>query len=261
MGHSHSEPLPPPTQSPQESPSHQSPEMIPTSWSWAHWPCLTCSSPETKSKGSCPCLPLSLCLLMDPKGSHCGPCSKTSPFFLGTVSNKLSSLFLFFFLGPHLWHMEIPWLGVESELHLQAYATATATPDPSQATCANCAAACDNARSLTHWGKPGIEATSSWRWCQVLNPLSHSRNSPTSLFSGSGLPICWPYYWPHFFNYYYTIFQNKYQPMSLRTTMVVFPQELRLVSGCLRFKICASGGPALGEGCQGWWSGPSFPGG
>ena len=39
---------------------------------------------------------------------------------------------LFFgFLGPHLRHMEVPRLGVESELQLPAYTTATATPDPS----------------------------------------------------------------------------------------------------------------------------------
>ena len=36
----------------------------------------------------------------------------------------------FFFLGPHLWYMEVPRLGVESELLLPASTTATATPDP-----------------------------------------------------------------------------------------------------------------------------------
>ena len=46
------------------------------------------------------------------------------------------SLFVFsVFLGPHLWHMEISRLRVESELQLPAYTTATAiataTPDPS----------------------------------------------------------------------------------------------------------------------------------
>ena len=33
------------------------------------------------------------------------------------------------FLGPHLWHMEIPRLGVESELQLLAYITAKAMQD------------------------------------------------------------------------------------------------------------------------------------
>ena len=41
-------------------------------------------------------------------------------------------LFPFFvFLGPHLQHMEVPRLGVELELQLLAYTTATAKPDPS----------------------------------------------------------------------------------------------------------------------------------
>ena len=35
--------------------------------------------------------------------------------------------FFFFFLGPHLWHMEVPRLGVKSELQVLAYTTATAT--------------------------------------------------------------------------------------------------------------------------------------
>ena len=39
---------------------------------------------------------------------------------------------LFFsFLGPHLWHMDIPRLGVESELQLLAYTTVTAMQSPS----------------------------------------------------------------------------------------------------------------------------------
>ena len=38
--------------------------------------------------------------------------------------------YFFFFLGPHLWHMEVSRLEVECELQLWAYTTATATPDP-----------------------------------------------------------------------------------------------------------------------------------
>ena len=40
--------------------------------------------------------------------------------------------YLFVFLGPHPGHMEVPSLGVKSELRLPAYATATAMPDPSR---------------------------------------------------------------------------------------------------------------------------------
>ena len=36
-----------------------------------------------------------------------------------------------FFLGPHPWHVEVPRLGVESELQVLAYTTATPMPDPS----------------------------------------------------------------------------------------------------------------------------------
>ena len=56
-------------------------------------------------------------------------------------------------LGQHLQHMEVPELGVELELQLPAYTTATATPDPS--------CGCD----LNH---------SSWQ-CRILNPPIEAR--------------------------------------------------------------------------------------
>ena len=62
-------------------------------------------------------------------------------------------LLIFCFLGSHPWqygNMEVPRVGVESELQLPAYTTATAMPDPTHV--------CD----LHH---------SSWQ-CQILNPLS-----------------------------------------------------------------------------------------
>ena len=59
--------------------------------------------------------------------------------FLFYLQSKLLLLLLFIYLfiylfwsfcllGPHQWHMEVPRLGVELELQLPAYATATATP-------------------------------------------------------------------------------------------------------------------------------------
>ena len=60
----------------------------------------------------------------------------------------------FFFLGPHPWHMDVPRLGVQSELQLLAYATVTATRDPSRICDLHC---------------------SSWQ-CQILNPLSKGRD-------------------------------------------------------------------------------------
>ena len=62
----------------------------------------------------------------------------------------ISSSLFSFFLGPHLWHIEIPRLGVELQLQLLAYALVTALPDPSRI------------HNLHH---------SSWQ-CQILNPLS-----------------------------------------------------------------------------------------
>ena len=55
--------------------------------------------------------------------------------------------------------MEIRRLGLESELYLPAYATATATPDPS------------HVWNLHH----------SWWQCQILNPLSEARDLPCNL--------------------------------------------------------------------------------
>ena len=37
------------------------------------------------------------------------------------------SFFFLVYLGPHSWYIEVPRLGVESELQLSAYTTATAT--------------------------------------------------------------------------------------------------------------------------------------
>ena len=59
-----------------------------------------------------------------------------------------------FFLRPHLWHMEVPRLGVELELQLLAYTTASATQDLSHI--------CDLHLSLQQH--------------QILNPLSEARD-------------------------------------------------------------------------------------
>ena len=63
-------------------------------------------------------------------------------------------LFVFCFLGPHLRHMEVPRLGVESKLQLLAYIRATATQDLS--------CICDPHHSSQQ--------------CQILDPLSEARD-------------------------------------------------------------------------------------
>ena len=71
--------------------------------------------------------------------------------------------FFFFFLGPQLQHMEVPTLGVESELQLQAYNKATATRDPSHIHDPHC----------------------SSRQCGVPNPLSETRDQTLILMDTS----------------------------------------------------------------------------
>ena len=57
---------------------------------------------------------------------------------------------LFWFLGPHLWHMEVPRPGAASELQLPAYATATATQDLSCACDYTNHSSFGNSEALTH---------------------------------------------------------------------------------------------------------------
>ena len=67
------------------------------------------------------------------KGLCCHPCALPHSLVArhlggGGCSSILS--FFFVFLGPHPLHMEVPRLGVELELQLPAYTTATAMCDP-----------------------------------------------------------------------------------------------------------------------------------
>lgn len=80
----------------------------------------------------------------------------------------LLSFFFFFFLGPHLQHMEVPRLWVDSELQLPATATATATVDLSFV--------CD----LHH----------SSRQHQILNPLSQAGDRTCILMDSGQIHFC-----------------------------------------------------------------------
>ena len=68
------------------------------------------------------------------------------------ITYYLSSIFLNIFLGLHPWQMEI-WIGVESELQLLAFGTATATQE------------------LSHF----CELHHSSKQHRILNPLSEAR--------------------------------------------------------------------------------------
>ena len=77
-------------------------------------------------------------------------------------------LFFFCFLRLHPWHMDVPRLGVESELQLPSIATATATLD------------------LSHIFN---QQHSSWRhW--ILNPPSESRDGTRILTVTSQIHFC-----------------------------------------------------------------------
>ena len=52
------------------------------------------------------------------------------PFCVFTAFQIIFRISFLLFSGPHPWHMEVPRLGVESELQLLAYTTATAMPVP-----------------------------------------------------------------------------------------------------------------------------------
>ena len=81
-----------------------------------------------------------------------------------------SIVFFWLFLGPHLWHMEVPRLGVNltSELQLLAYTTATAMPDLSRIS------------DLHH---------SSWQ-CRILNPLRRAGDQTRILTDASLVCYC-----------------------------------------------------------------------
>ena len=79
---------------------------------------------------------------------------------------SFSFFVLFCFLGLHLQHLHVPRLGVESELKLPAYTTATAPWDP------GCVC------SLCH----------SSRQCQILKPLSEARDGTHILVDTRGVP-------------------------------------------------------------------------
>ena len=76
--------------------------------------------------------------------------------------------FCFLFLGLHPWHIEVPRLGVKSELQLSAYTTVTATPDPSHA--------CD----LHHSSQQG----------RILSSMSEARDQTRVLMDPGQIRFC-----------------------------------------------------------------------
>ena len=85
--------------------------------------------------------------------------------------------FFFSFLRLHPWHMEIPRLGVESELQLLVYSTATATSNPSLV----CNITAQGRRILNPWARPEIKPTISWFLVGFVSALPQ-RELPTLPF-------------------------------------------------------------------------------
>ena len=90
--------------------------------------------------------------------SHQPPSSLTS-----------TGYFFFFFLGLHLWHMEVPRLGVQSKLKLPVHTTAIATWAPSLV--------CD------------LQCSSKQH--QILNPLAEARDQTCICMDTSR--VCFPW--------------------------------------------------------------------
>ena len=92
------------------------------------------------------------------------------------IQRHLFILFYFIFvLGLHPWHIKVPRLGVESELQLLAYTTATAMPDP------HCIWDLHHSSQQHQFLNPLSEARDRTRilmdTSRVLNLLSYNRNS------------------------------------------------------------------------------------
>ena len=93
---------------------------------------------------------------------------------LSSLSPYVCYIIIFFclfvcFLGLHLQHIEVPRLGVEPELQLPTYLTATAMPD------------------LRHI----CELCHSSRQHQILNPLSEAKDQTCILTDTSQIRFCW----------------------------------------------------------------------
>ena len=84
---------------------------------------------------------------------------------------------IFFFSGLHLQHMEVPRLGVESELQLPAYTTATATPDPSHVF--NIHHCSQQHQILNLLSKARDQTRILMDTIRIFNPLSHNGEIPT----------------------------------------------------------------------------------
>ena len=82
---------------------------------------------------------------------------------------SLVYLLIYLFLGPHPWHLEVPGLGVSSELHLPAYATVT---------------------QHQIWAA-SVTYTTSHGQCRILNPLRRDSDQTCVLMDTPRVRFLW----------------------------------------------------------------------
>ena len=85
-----------------------------------------------------------------------------------------------FFFRAHLWHMDVPGLGVEPELQLPAYATATATLDLGRICDLHCSLS--QSQILNPLGKARDGICILMDTMAGVNLLSHNGNVPLFFF-------------------------------------------------------------------------------
>ena len=71
-------------------------------------------------------------------------------------------VFVYFFLGPHPGHMQVPRLGARDQIGATAAGLHHSHSNTRSEPCLTYTTAHSNSGSLTHWVRPGIQPTSSW---------------------------------------------------------------------------------------------------
>ena len=84
-----------------------------------------------------------------------------------------------FFQQPHLWHMEVPRLGVSSEIQLPVYARATATRDLSRVFDLHHSSR--QRQILNPRTRPGIESATSWLLVRFVSSAPQQELPPSGL--------------------------------------------------------------------------------
>ena len=124
-------------------------------------------------------------------------------------------IYLFYFLGPHPWHSEVPRVEDELELQLPAYATGAVMPDLS--------CICE------------LHHSSQQRW--IFNPLSKTRDGTHILMDTSRIHFhCTSMGTPH------SVFFKESNALHINTYILTY--TFLIIKSCVPYipKILAKGG-------------------